>query len=689
MSNFRLKLKLDKQPPEPEEAFLKERPNKEKPPEEEDAEAWKQSGKVGKCHAFLEAYQETPQATSSYAKQETNYVVLGRGFAATVNLATLRSKWGRARTEWSQNTLRLIVVGHDDPWLHYVGHNMNQEVELLTLPGYARRPPLPQPAPQQRWLNSRVFSDHNKQEQARKIGGKGEIFAQRIDLRSGVKSISVRPKKGNDRYLLHLQDGSTLRANRVDICTGTGQQTYAEAGGERGIDMCQALWDEYLNPRIGEDGWKPRVSSAEMFVTGDRQVIAGGSVLITSANSPAGIQAGEHALCQDSNANNDTPADEVVLIASENMSGGFPPIGRLDSHARTAEGPLPMRVHHPVTAPLFPTLENVWYGEKYRVKSIELLNAAHLDAFCHDDLGSTAIDDAGIGTQLLVTFKPSGGARFVQGKPLGTDVLGAEPDLLYGLFDQVVISTGRARGGRKDAEKEEGSAMQLVWSFKDDLRPIEVSGYAFPVGLQTTNGRLRILGAAGINNPIYKADPGAKEFEKYESSIPWQGRVFGEGVTLAAKTIAIANRFFVNEEGNEDDYDVCVNTATLEELTRALGAEPARRIHAMRHWRVRPLMAKKEILRAAEYWLNYLWRLPADRKDELAALAATFVREVNDPVFLTDDVRWATEKEQRAIRNILPWELVGFGDDEIAGLLLRYADHITDAKSRDKIRGAP
>jgi hypothetical protein len=671
--SFRLKLKPGHKVPAPLEAFLLERPNKEKPLHSRDTNSFTDSGRVQHCHAFLQAFQKAPAATNTFASPDKNYVVIGRGFAATTNLATLRSKYGKGRI----GQMNLIVIGHDDPWSVYVQHNMNQEVELLTLPGYAGRPGLPEAVAGSRWLDSREFARCNQAELERAIGAKHPAWPKLQQLRASVRWIEKVVEKGVERYRLHFEGRKPIMARTVDVCTGTGAQTYAEAGGERGLKMPDTLWNEYLHPQLKPVDGKARLMSAEMYVAGDRQVIPGGAVLITSANSPAGIQAGEHALCEDGDGSGVNAAAEVVLIASETMNGGFPPIGRLDHHARTAAGALPVRLHHPLAEPLFPTRDKVWFGEKYRVRSIEVLNKAHREAFCHGD--DTAISAAGDGRQLFVTLAPAGGARFVRGCPLPQVPAAPEADLVYGLFDQVVISTGRARGGRAmTAEKEEGSAMQLLYSMRNELEVLHVPGYDFPVGLQTPSGRLRVLGAAGLNNPIFRAGDPGKKLKAFEDSLPYQARVFGEGVTLAAKTIALANRYF-----KLSDEDACVNTATLSELKKASQDETlARRIYWSRHWRVRPFRHHTEMLRVLEYRSNILGEyevIPAELGKNLGrGQILGVVGDLNDTARLMDDERWAELWNAE-------WVHLTHAE-EVDKLLLRYAHSINDAASRSKSR---
>lgn len=624
MPRFQLKLKNPDQPPPVQDPPpLAKRPEKTLASRGDASSSGSSSTPVvtQQCHAYLSAFQpaavEGSLPVSSFANP-ARYAVIGRGFAATTNLATMRCS-GKRRF----SPMTLCMIGKDDPWKHYVSHDMNQEFELLCLPAYSYHPVRPPPGPARRWLDSLRFADCNARELAMNAAHFMSWPGSEI-VDGAVTRIERSKVEDKELFTIHLEGGRTILARNVDICTGTGQQTYAEAGGTRGIAMCAALWQEYLTP---PEGTQPRICSAEMFVTGKRQVRPGASVLITSANSPAGIQAGEHALGLDRGSQDTGPAAEVLLIASEKMAAGFLPIGRLDGLARTAGGPLPVRLHHPIAEELFPTDEAMWFADYYRPASIDILDQRHVDAFLHAD--DSPIDPAGIGKKLLVTFKDTQQSRLVRGAPLGTPIGPAEPTpLVYGLFDQVVISTGRARGGRGKAENEPGSAMQLVWTLAsdlaDELKPIVKENFDFPVGLATASGNLRILGAAGINNPVYTGNQaGRDQLKAFEDSLPWQARVNGEGVTLAAVTIAIANDFFPIKPND------CLNTATRRELKRLLGDDLGDAVFLARHQRVRPFQSADELLRVLAYYLNI---------DAVAAQAQ--VARLNDYAGLLSEVSW-------------------------------------------------
>lgn len=564
------------------------------------------------CHAFLESHNTQPERVNTFNRVIHNYVIIGRGFAATVDLATLQSTWGRSRV----GDLSIVFIGYPDPWLDYVSHNMNQEPELLILPGYKTYPVYAGDQPNERWLNSRAFANCNTAEMLRL---QAEVYES--DLKgfrdyhwSSVRIVQAGVKKIDritDYYRIYLDgEEEPLRAEKIDICSGTGQQlisdtTTVDRG--YGVDMTNALWLEYQSPGPVDGGaWTPKVSAAEMFVRGNCKVKRGGSICITGA-SPAGLQAMEHALCEDGAKIADDAAAEVFMVASGPMNPGFPAIGRLDYHAKDQNGaPLPKRQDF-AAGDLSPTNAKVLFGEGYKVQSIEPVDVVR-HALMFEGIDHTA---AG---KLLVVFKVSGTRQ----RLAAHNGSGPGPKVLYGVFDQVVLGTGRLRGGRgSQAANEIGSAVSLVWDFRTELQAITVAGYPFPLGLQTADGAIRLLGAAGLNNPILRATMaedriGMTPLQRYERSLPAQSRVNGEGVTLAAVTIGLANRFFrdVDDERNDN-----VNTATLGELTTLIGGALGRDTYYTRHERVAPFSRSRQVSHAVEFY-----RFREDRVRELEAI---------------------------------------------------------------------
>lgn len=555
---------------------------------------------VDKCHAFLSVFNSNKPTTVSTFSEEI-YVVIGRGPAATTNLATLKKNVDRIVGK------KLVVIGKDDPWAHYVRHNMNQEVELLTLPGFMNQPEMRAAGNTPRWMDSWTFANITRTEFVEVTEPTGKPWTSLQSLPNSVLKIDLLPGSP-EIYEITLEGGDKIRASHVDVCTGTGQQAYVPESGNYGVEMCPTLRAEYMHPQPVVKGQRfPRIWSAEMFVVGDCQVVKNdAAILIASASSPAGLQAGEHALNMDRGTGART-AKEVLLVASRTMNEGFLPIGRLDDLARTHNAALPTRLTTAL-GKLYPTQPKMWFGEYYRVVKISILDETLRLQYTYSDntpIDSTAVADG----KLLVTFKKTARnadekARLVPGSPFNAPVAELAEELIAGLFDQVVISTGRARGGTvtkkgensaAQNEEEPGSAMQLVWSMHKSLVPIDIGGYEFSVGLKSPSGTLRMLGAAGINNPIFKASARYKAFQDFEQSLPVQARVNGEGITLATLTVAIANEYF---SVNSQQANRCINTATRKELLQYLNQQLAEKIFFARHDRVRPFQSSEELLRA-------------------------------------------------------------------------------------------
>jgi len=586
-------------------------------PSAEHGSAEQQQQQPKAVHAYLQSFRDPQEATKlNTVDQPPVYAIIGRGFAATVNRSTLQSEWGRTRI----GALQVVHIGYPDPWRRYVSHNMNQDVELLTLPGYKFQEPLdgvPLP-PAQRYLDSKHFAKINADQQ-------GLYFSEEV-IPSGVTKIEKR----DPHYVIHLDDGRTIVAGKIDICTGTGQQTLIKPLAQDpgyGVDMTEELWVEYFDPSPDK-----RVFAAEMYVLDNIRPVAGGYVCVTGA-SPAGIQAMEHALCEDRGGGG--PVAAGLLVASRTMNDGFPAIGRLDDHAQDADGnPLPVR-QGLARGSLFPTRSKVCFAEAYKIESIQPITHDHIAVF-----GAGEVSEADIGQTLLVTFRTNRGTqRLVDSNrhDLGP--------LVYGKFHQVVIGSGRTRGGRQDPEKELGSALDLVWDFHRDFDNIPFPDAAgdFPLGLQTGDGAVRILGAAGINNPKFlrgleRNELGLTALGMYERSLPAQARVNGEGVTLAGATIAWANRFYELSHFQIPFRDgglyLNVNVATLAQLEARLGqmasettrdiSQLARDIYYARHERVGPFMSKHQLAHAAEYfeWARERTRDTEIRHDLHAAAAA-------------------------------------------------------------------
>ena len=424
--------------------------------------------------AYLQSYESTDENTNKVDGLPV-YAIIGCGFAATLNRATL--------TEEKIEGLTVVHIGFPDPWKGYVRHNMNQAVELNTLPGYLNQPDLPSDkhsgTPQKRWLPSDEFATCNAAERKRFIGkGKDQ------EIQATVKSITIDKETGY--FKIQLNNGKeNIMAKHVDICTGIGPQRLASPGRP---DMTKELWEDYFQAiRLDDDPSSKRVSAVEMYVRGTSKASADGYICVTGA-SPGSIQAIEHALCEDEADVVDIKEQRQrryrypgsvkggLLVSSGLINEGFLPIGRLDDHGMDAEGnPFVPRDTVP-DGNIFPTREGIWFAESYAIESVEPLTSDHLDLFKKNESteGVTEADVAA--NMLLVKFKVDTRKK-ISKRLVSNDITSDGGDLVYGKFHQVVLGTGRYRND------EQGSAIRLISELKNDLGLIAKPNLP-PAGLQ-------------------------------------------------------------------------------------------------------------------------------------------------------------------------------------------------------------
>jgi hypothetical protein len=125
--------------------------------------------------------------------------------------------------------------------------------------------------------------------------------------------------------------------------------------------------------------------------------------------------------------------------------------------------------------------------------------------------------------------------------------------------------------GVQDQYKEPGSTFALLQDALIDggigLKPLisGKQGLGAAVGLESEDGRFRVLGAAGHGNGLFATltgDEGDK-LVTFEGTLPAQARIAQQGVTLSALTTSYANRYFKNSDSARNPS---VNTACLSDL---------------------------------------------------------------------------------------------------------------------------
>lgn len=503
---------------------------------------------------------------ASTARHTAGYVIIGRGFSAVVNLATLlRSEDGRKRLE----KLPIYIIGFRDPWLGYKRHEMNQEKEVMTLPGFTNQlgkqalnalhndrlhKGVTRDIP---YTLSDEFADTTDKELRLLLQeGKGagysieilNLFVDKIGFPYGKSEADEKRA-----LIVHMSDQngvtSTLSAIYVDVCVGPGQSRVLPGEGKYGLKMPEDLRLRYERPPsdAGPVGF-PIVCTGSEFTRDNMRTRPGTQVLVQGAG-PAAAQAVEEAIRMG--------ASEVLWISSLSFARAFIPNRRVDFLVSTLENnvlkELPQSADRldllPDTTEFIPRVEGLWMGKGMKIAEIQWAKQ---------------------GARVLVTFSDD--------KIVGT---GNEKMTLtnkQAVFDQVVVAQGR-----ENTLKEPGSPTYFIRDIMDKytFQPISSSGVPHALGVQTPAGQIRFLGAAGLSgakpassgtppNWIETLDEGLfKQLTAYQNSLPAQARVFYQGVTLAAVTIAYANGYFKPDDAKKRNTNR--NTALRSECQALSG----------------------------------------------------------------------------------------------------------------------
>jgi len=242
------------------------------------------------------------------------YVVIGRGAASAVNLATLLQSPAAAprlaHPKEPAERLKIHLVGLPDPWETYHAHGMGQPPHLLCLPGFAKKP-MPGARTIRSGMHSQDFSaiTHEQMDamikqakitthtawvpiiQPQLPGGGGAVIKPELLDKLEKEGLVVGSLKGllaldypvgfpAYRLVLVNPTGecSLLYAHKIDICTGVGRPQNEVA--LRTTD--EALSRLWRPPYDWDDGTKNRV-----MVTGPRPCASphAGSPPIASASS--------------------------------------------------------------------------------------------------------------------------------------------------------------------------------------------------------------------------------------------------------------------------------------------------------------------------------------------------------------------------------------------------------------------
>jgi hypothetical protein len=549
-------------------------------------------------HAFISSWNKSSKSDVNTYNDEPFYVIIGCGFAGTVDHATLsQTPWGRTRT----GQYRILHIGFPDPWRIYHPHDMNQELELLVLPGYMHQPRESDTAEAGRWLYSPAFAGVNQAE------FEGCWPRSPETVQAHVTKIT----KAGEFYRIHFHESDEqILAAKIDICAGPGQ-TRVPDDSPAGIKLSSNLKEQFTSPpKVDDPNWIPQIVTATNFTRENANVAAGGLVLV-SGRGPAAAQALERTL--------ETDGAKEILWATKDINGGFPPTMRLDRLVRVDDmgqlKELPARLGFPKGA-LYPANDNVWIANGYEVRDVKPLTSRLIEEKGLKDIdGSPLTVEAlklGELDPLLVTFST------------GTAAVGSDksslPPFLYGVFHQVVVAQGL-----QDTPNEPGSPIvllkELLVSGEETLEPYfpgsvqkspedptsrgESVNFKAGVGLRSTNGKIRVLGAAGHGNSIMRTLGGDAfaTLDEFQNTLPAQARINFQGVTLSALTIAHANHWFddygghFSRNGNNNP-----NTATLDEIEARVGTTVARALIEVRIMRIRPYQTWEQLAQAYAYW---------------------------------------------------------------------------------------
>ncbi|MGH9663450.1 MAG: hypothetical protein ACRD9L_03385, partial [Bryobacteraceae bacterium] len=304
-------------------------------------------------HAFINSWNKSAKSDVNSYSDEPFYVIIGCGFAATVNHATLdQTPWGRTRT----GQYRILHIGFPDPWRIYHPHDMNQELELLVLPGYMHQPGESDTAEVGRWLRSPAFASVNEAE----FEG---CWPRRPET---VQAHATKISKAGEFYKVHFQEtDKQILAAKIDICAGPGQTRVPDES-PTGITLSSDLKKQFTSPpNVDDPDWTPQIVTATNFTRENAKAAAKGLILV-SGRGPAAAQALERTLEEN--------GAKEILWATKDINGGFPATMRLDRLVKVDDKgelkPLPVRLGFP-EGTLYPANENVWIANGYEVRDVK------------------------------------------------------------------------------------------------------------------------------------------------------------------------------------------------------------------------------------------------------------------------------------------------------------------------------
>ena len=392
---------------------------------------------------------------------------------------------------------------------------MGQWPTLLTLPGFQNKPTSISRCDN---FGSAEFADLNDREW-------NQLISARPVYHTNAKVVTIASTPARPHpYQLSLADGTTARAECVDICGGPGQAL----GLSTPAVVDSSLDSEFTAGKGLVWSW-PRLLSGEMYLSQptNRRTTPGSVCVVGGGPTAAWCVQRAQSL-----------GDSVVWLAQETLNGAFVSSRRNDG---LLQGPVTRKLvngEYVVDSALLPSSMTTVFGEGV-------------------DVSSVAVDPS---NQVEVNFVP------VQPwAPQFTNHSGhiSAPSIIV---DQVIVAIGQAT---EDKHPQSWASMVKALLAKSPDHFIEGREKRV-VGLQSKDKKLRVLGAAALSHPDLK-----KEWKDQRTpsnvffrSLVDQARV-PNGITLAALTIAEANNFW---PGTVNDN---LNTAGLKDLENLTSSWPS------------------------------------------------------------------------------------------------------------------
>lgn len=582
---------------------------------------------------------------------DPKYIIIGRGFAAVNNHATLRkSEWGEQRLRFNGEILPVTHIGHADPWRHYRRHHMGQFPFALGLPGFPQRyTDLNQDEP----LNSRVFAASTRAV-LEGLEAKADTLVtdsmnawvaliehkdrratveQKQRLRAapfGFTDIHLAPLLEDYNYeatpyrLLVVHPDKTTEAvyaTKVDICSGTGVNRKMRATGTVSADgvIHDAVYTAYSEPFNAP--WVPLEDyggGARFMMSGQHAMYANfpladageGTRIAIEGTGGIGVNLVEVTL--DGAGTRDDPswsARWVDWVTSKwHRFTAFPPSLRNDPLANADSLPAPT---------VDPECEHRYTEMANRLDGNE--DFTSLPGHNHLRFG-TGTGILNVGNNNQITFGPNA-RKGADQEPETHDSAGhsvdidngnfpyhddvASPDIADNIYHQLFYTAGFENGATAVGSvgylsSPLGAATAITPSAVGDNRMIGLQ-FADPGGEPENvqaDRSVRILGVPCWTHPNGAGGP-RNITRAYIEELPIQlqvgppGAAFG-GVTMNGLSIALANQFYRAENINPN-----VNTMSAPELLgRGLTENIVERIIAIRRIHPRGFMDLNHLVAA-------------------------------------------------------------------------------------------